>query len=143
MSTTSLLIDLFIRNDSPIGYGMPYDGNRPEGPVKIAERPKSERSDGRIPDISNYHPDPRTGPPVAFRLPFETLSRATSRAGERHAERGETVGSWLTSGGAAGVELEGGAGGGRARSARSDPALSAPAGPGPPCGRPQGIRGSG
>ena len=63
--------------------------------MKIAERPKSERSDGRIPDISNYHPDPRTGPPV------ETLSRATSRAGERHAERGETVGSWLTSGGAA------------------------------------------
>ena len=103
--------------------------------MKIAERPKSERSDGRIPDISNYHPDPRTGPPV------ETLSRATSRAGERHAERGETVGSWLTSGGAAGVELEGGAGGGRARSARSDPARSAPAGPGPPCGRPQGISG--
>ena len=114
MSTTSLLIDLFIRNDSPIGYGMPYEviDRSAEGPVKIAERPKSERSDGRIPDISNYHPDPRTGPPVAFRLPFETLSRATSRAGERHAERGETVGSWLTSGGAAGVELEGGAGGG-------------------------------
>ena len=39
--------------------------------MKIAERPKSERSDGRIPDISNYHPDPRTGPPVAFR-PFRS-----------------------------------------------------------------------
>ena len=116
--------------------------------MKIPESDRSpNRLGSRIPDISNYHPDPRTGPPVAFRLPFETLSRATSRAGERHAERGETVGSWLTCGGAAlgaaGVELEGGAGGGRARSARSDPARSAPAGPGPPCGRPQGIRGSG